>query len=290
MRWLRRILDRRKAVKERNHKKVIHDLLTMDRSDMVGFVRDLDKSVKKNEFIDYGGGFLCLLAIPVILVMLFVFQPAVVLLCALFFLLAAPSGFFAFIQVSAKLSFTNKLVLYLAEIVYEEIDETRPFSKSAYMDCLSRNEDWNKLISDTGLERPMRTIMDYLQSKDATDRDEVAADTLKAILPAMILDKETKYGNQRVMDETVSSYHIKESIEHIADNLPASSENEIDKIWNTTMEREKVLKAKKDILTKSADNARLEDLRKRLDQATTDVDEAINDIDKAIKSIDGKAD
>lgn len=75
MRWLRRILDRRKAVKERNHKKVIHDLLTMDRSDMVGFVRNLDKSVKKkNEFIDYGGGFLCLLAIPVILVMLFVFS------------------------------------------------------------------------------------------------------------------------------------------------------------------------------------------------------------------------
>lgn len=290
MRWLRRILDRRKAVKERNHKKVIHDLLTMDRSDMVNLVRNLDKSVKKNEFIDYGGGFLCLLSIPVILVMLFVFRPEVALLCALFFFLAAPFNFFVFIQVSAKLSFTNKLVLYLAEIVYEEIDETRPSSKSAYMDCLSRNEDWNKLISDVGIERPMRTIMDYLQSKDATNRDEVAADTLKVILPAMILDKETEYGNQRVMDETVSSYHIKESIEHIADNLPAGSENEIDKIWNTTMEREKVLKAKKDILTKSADNARLDDLRKRLDQSITDIDGAINDIDKAIKSIDGKAD
>ena len=183
---------------------------------------------------------------------------------------------------STKLAFNNNLSSYLEEFVSITLD-TKSHKKSAYMDCLSQSTTWKRTISGSEFERPMKTIMDYLHAKDVPDRYEVTADTLKAILPAMILDHETEYEDQHVMDETISTYHIKKNLEHIASTLSGNSEKEIGKIWDTTKNREKVLKAKKDILTKSADIARLEDLRKRLDQSITD-------IDGAIKSINGKTD
>jgi len=52
MKWLRRILDGRKTIKDDNRQKAIHDLLTMSKADMVDLVRKLNKSVKrKTKFI-----------------------------------------------------------------------------------------------------------------------------------------------------------------------------------------------------------------------------------------------
>lgn len=291
MKWLRRILDRRKTRKDENRQKAIHDLLTMSKADMVDLVRKLNKSVKRKNKIYTIIAFILypiLLGFPAYQATCSViYHPGLVLLYLITLLFATPFILYAIMLVSTKLAFNNNLSSYLEEFVLATLD-TKPRKKSAYMDCLSQSETWKRIINGSELERPMKTIMDHLHAKDVPDRYEVTADTLKAILPAMILDHETKYEDQHVMDETISTYHIKENLERIADNLSGNSEKEIGKIWDTTKTREKTLKENKEILMKSADNARLEDLKKRLDQSITNIDGAINDIDKAIKSIDGK--
>ena len=293
MKWLRRILDERKTSKDENRQKAIHDLLTMNKADMVDLVRKLNKGVKRKNKIYAIISFILysmLFAFPAYQITCpTICHPGLVLLYLITLLFATPFIFYAIMLVSSKLAFNNNLSSYLKEFVSITSD-TKYHKKSAYMDCLSQSETWKRTISGSELERPMKTIMDYLHAKDVPDRYEVTADTLKAILPAMILDHETKYEDQHVMDETISTYHIKENLEHIADGLSGNSEKEIGKIWDTTKTREKTLKENKEILTKSADNARLEDLKKRLDQSITDIDGAINDIDKTIKSIHGKAD
>lgn len=293
MKWLRRVLDGRKTSKDENRQKAIHDLLTMSKADMVDLVRKLNKGVKRKNKI------YAIIAF-ILYSMLFSFpayqatcpvisHPGLLLLYLIALLFATPFILYASMLVSSKLAFNNNLSSYLEEFVSITSD-TKYHKKSAYMDCLSQSETWKRIINGSELERPMKTIMDHLHAKDVPDRYEVTADTLKAILPAMILDHETKYEDQHVMDETISTYHIKENLERIADNLSGNSEKEIGKIWDTTKNREKVLKENKEILTKSADNARLEDLKKRLDQSITNVDGAIKDIDKTIKSIKDKAD
>jgi len=293
MKWLRRILDGRKTNKDENRQKTIHDLLTMSKADMVDLVRKLNKGVKRENKI-----YAIIASILYFILFSFpayqatrpvIYHPGLLLLYLIILLFTGPFILYAIMLVSSKLAFNNNLSSYLKEFVSATPD-TKSHKKSAYMDCLSQSDTWKRIISDSELERPMKTIMDYLHAKDVPDRYEVTADTLKAILPAMILDHETEYEDQHVMDETISNYHIKENLERIADGLSGNSEKEIGKIWDTTKTRERTLKENKEILTKSADNARLEDLKKRLDQSITNVDGAINDIDKAIKSIKGKAD
>lgn len=293
MKWLRRILDGRKTSKDENRQKAIHDLLTMSKADMVHLVRKLNKSVKRKNkiyIIITFTLFSMLAAFPAYQITCpVIYKPGLALLYLIPLLFAIPFICYAIMLVSTKLAFNNNLSSYLEEFVSITLD-TKSHKKSAYMDCLSQSTTWKRIISGSELERPMKTIMDYLHAKDVPDRYEVTEDTLKAILPAMILNHETEYEDQHVMDETISTYHIKENLERIADSLSGNSEKEIGKIWDTTKTREKTLKENKEILTKSADNARLEDLRKRLDQSITNIDGAINNIDKAIKSIDGKTD
>ena len=159
MKWLRRILDGRKTSKDENRQKAIHDLLTMSKSDMVDLVRKLNKGVKKNEVFIFIGLLLCIMVAGFPSAGLFIHNPGFSILYLTVMLLIVPFLCYALMLTSSKLAFSNNLVSYLAEFFSITLD-TKSHSKSAYMDCLSQSETWKRIISDSELEQPMKTIMD----------------------------------------------------------------------------------------------------------------------------------